>query len=128
MATAAASPDLARTAGVDVRHLKLLFLITFALTIAPGMRYLGVFPMGAVIIIAAATARRPGDNLHRNARRLPQLRCRQTPLSGSMLAAGFHRDSGPLIVLVAASVFLLSPVAGNPVVTSRNAFVRLRHR
>jgi zinc transport system permease protein len=35
------SPDVARTAGIDVQRLNLLYLEMFALTIALGLRYLG---------------------------------------------------------------------------------------
>ena len=51
------SPDLARTAGVNVRRLDLVFLLLFALTIGIGLRYLGVLLMGALIIIPAVTAK-----------------------------------------------------------------------
>jgi zinc transport system permease protein len=43
------SPDVARTAGIDVRRLDLLYLETFTLTIALGLRFLGVLLMGALI-------------------------------------------------------------------------------
>ena len=57
------SPDVARTAGINVRRLNLLYLQTFALTIALGLRYLGVLLMGALIIIPAATAKGLARNL-----------------------------------------------------------------
>src|ERR1700682_2716324 len=57
------SPDVARTAGINVRRLNLFYLLTFALTIALGLRYLGVLLMGALIIIPAATAKRLAKNL-----------------------------------------------------------------
>jgi len=50
------SPDLARTAGVNVRRVDLAYLLLFALTIGIGLRYLGVLLMGALIIIPAVTA------------------------------------------------------------------------
>lgn len=58
------SPDVARTAGINVRRLNLLYLQTFALTIALGLRYLGVLLMGALIIIPAATAKRVARDLN----------------------------------------------------------------
>jgi zinc transport system permease protein len=58
------SPDLARTAGIDVRRLNLVFLLMFALTIALGLRYLGVLLMGALIIKPAASAKRVARNLN----------------------------------------------------------------
>ena len=57
------SPDVARTAGINVRRLNLLYLLTFALIIALGLGYLGVLLMGALIIILAATAKRLAKNL-----------------------------------------------------------------
>lgn len=56
------SPDVARTAGIDVRRLNLLFLQTFALTIALGLRYLGVLLMGALIIIPPAHREATGEH------------------------------------------------------------------
>ena len=43
------SPDVARTAGIDVRWLDIHYLEAFALTIALGLRFLGVLLMGALI-------------------------------------------------------------------------------
>jgi ABC-type Mn2+/Zn2+ transport system permease subunit len=101
------SPDLARTAGVNVRALNLLFLLTFALTIALGLRYLGVLLMGALVIIPAATGRRL-------ARNFPEMLAISVTCAivataaGSLIAGWLQRDSGPPIVLVASAVFLLS--------------------
>jgi zinc transport system permease protein len=52
------SPEIALTCGIDVERLNLLYLLTFAATVALGLRYLGVLLMGSLIIIPAATARR----------------------------------------------------------------------
>jgi ABC-type Mn2+/Zn2+ transport system permease subunit len=57
------SPDIARTAGIDVRRLDLLYLEMFALTVALGLRYLGVLLMGSLLIIPAATAKRLSKDL-----------------------------------------------------------------
>jgi len=42
---------------VNVSRLDLGFLVAFALTVALGLRYLGILLMGSLIIIPAATAR-----------------------------------------------------------------------
>src|SRR5882724_6180204 len=52
------SPEIARTSGINVARLDLLFLETFVLTVALGLRYLGVLLVGSLIIIPAATAKR----------------------------------------------------------------------
>lgn len=101
------SPDVARTAGIDVRRFDLLYLEAFALTIALGLRYLGVLLMGALIIIPAATAKRLAHDL-------PSMLWISVVLSvisttaGSTMAVHMHREAGPIIVLVATALFLLS--------------------
>ncbi len=101
------SPDVARTAGIDVRRLDLLYLGAFALTIALGLRFLGVLLMGALIIIPAATAKRLARNLTEMLVLAVSIAV-ATTLVGTWLAAVFHRQTGPFIVIVAAACFLLS--------------------
>jgi ABC-type Mn2+/Zn2+ transport system permease subunit len=101
------SPDVARTAGINVHRLNLLYLETFALTIALGLRYLGVLLMGALIIIPAATAKRVAKDLNTMLAAAVVVAVIAT-LFGNYLAATLHRDSGPLIVTVAAACFLVS--------------------
>lgn len=107
------SPDVARTAGINVRRLNLLYLQTFALTIALGLRYLGVLLMGALIIIPAATAKRLASHLQGMLSIAVGVAVAATML-GSWIAAVLHRESGPLIVSVAAAVFLVSLVRRPP--------------
>jgi zinc transport system permease protein len=101
------SPEVARTAGIDVRRLNLLYLEMFALTIALGLRYLGVLLMGALIIIPAATAKRLAGNLSGMLTGAAAIAVAATA-AGNGLAAWLHRQTGPLIVLVATGCFLLS--------------------
>jgi zinc transport system permease protein len=101
------SRDVALTAGVDVRRLDLLYLETFALTIALGLRYLGVLLMGALIIIPAATAKRVARNLNGMLGVAVALAVIATT-GGSALAVWLGRETGPLIVLVAAAAFAAS--------------------
>jgi zinc transport system permease protein len=101
------SPDVALAAGIDVRRLNLLYLQTFALTIALGLRYLGVLLMGALIIIPAATAKRAARDLNGMLRIAVAVAVIATGV-GTRLAACLHRETGPLIVMVATAAFLLS--------------------
>ena len=101
------SPEVARTAGINVGRLNLLYLEAFALTIALGLRYLGVLLMGALIIVPAATAK----GLARNLTSMLYIAAGIAVLStvvGTGAAAWLHRPSGPLIVMMATVVFLLS--------------------
>jgi ABC-type Mn2+/Zn2+ transport system permease subunit len=101
------SPDVARTAGINVRLLNLLYLQTFALTTGLGLRYLGVLLMGALIIIPAATAKRLAGSLSAMLITAMAVAVFAT-VTGSYLAAWLHRETGPFIVSVAAGCFLLS--------------------
>jgi ABC-type Mn2+/Zn2+ transport system permease subunit len=56
------SLEIARTSGIDVVRLDLLCPKTFALTVAFGLRYLGVLLMGS-LIIPAATAKQIAGTL-----------------------------------------------------------------
>jgi ABC-type Mn2+/Zn2+ transport system permease subunit len=106
LVVALVSPDVARTAGINVRRLDLMYLLMFALTIALGLRYLGVLLMGALIIIPAAAAKRLATGLTAMLAAAVGVAVTAT-LAGSYLAVWLHRDSGPLIVLVAAGIFLI---------------------
>lgn len=101
------SPDVARTAGINVRRLDLFYLLTFALTIALGLRFLGVLLMGALIIIPAATAKRLAKNLTQMLL-IAVLVAVVATVAGTWLASWLHRETGSLIVTAAACMFLLS--------------------
>ena len=101
------SPEIALTSGIDVPRLNLLFLVAFAVTVALGLRYLGVLLMGSLVIIPAATARR----LARNLAGMFGVSIAVAVLAtvfGTYVAAGLHRESGPVIVTIAAACFLLA--------------------
>lgn len=98
------SADIALTSGINVRRLNLLFLLAFALTVALGLRYLGVLLMGSLAIIPAATARRLARSLGSMLILAVALAVVAT-LGGTWLAARLGRESGPLIIAVAAASF-----------------------
>jgi ABC-type Mn2+/Zn2+ transport system permease subunit len=101
------SPDVARTAGVNVRRLDFFYLEAFALTIALGLRFLGVLLMGALIIVPAASGRRLASSLSTMLQITVTISVTST-LIGTWIGLYLHRQAGPLIVLVATDIFLLS--------------------
>jgi zinc transport system permease protein len=107
------SPDIALTTGVDVRRLNLLYLLAFALTVALGLRYLGVLLMGSLVIIPAATARRLARGLNQMLVISVAVALVST-LLGIWVAASAHRESGPIIVAVAAMCFFLTALRAPP--------------
>jgi ABC-type Mn2+/Zn2+ transport system permease subunit len=107
LVVALVSPDVARTAGIHVTRLNLLYLEMFSLTIALGLRYLGVLLMGALIIIPAATAKRLAKNLT-SMLTIAVVAAVTSTLAGSILAQSLHRGTGPLIVVFSAACFLIT--------------------
>lgn len=100
------SSDLARTVGVDVRRLDLLYLLAFALTVALGLRYLGVLLMGSLIIIPATTARYLARSLGGMLGLSVALAVAST-LLGTLGAPLLHVAAGPLVIAIAAAFFML---------------------
>ncbi|HMA40955.1 MAG TPA: metal ABC transporter permease [Gemmatimonadales bacterium] len=100
------SSDLARTVGIDVRRLDLVYLLAFALTVALGLRYLGVLLMGSLIIIPATTARYVARSLGSMLWVAVALSVAST-LLGALGAPLLHVATGPLIISLAAAFFLL---------------------
>jgi ABC-type Mn2+/Zn2+ transport system permease subunit len=101
------SPDLARTAGVRVARVELLFLLAFALTVALGLRYLGVLLMGSLIIIPAATAKQLARSLSGMQWISVGIAVGAT-LVGAYAGPALGLDTGPVTIVVAAAVFFVS--------------------
>jgi ABC-type Mn2+/Zn2+ transport system permease subunit len=87
--------------------LNLFFLLIFALTIAIGLRYLGVLLVGSLVIIPAATAKRLARSLRGMLVISVAVSIASTTL-GTWLAVSLRRTPGSMIVLVAAGFFVLS--------------------
>jgi ABC-type Mn2+/Zn2+ transport system permease subunit len=103
------SADLARTTGIDVPRLDLLYLLAFALTVALGLRYLGVLLMGSLIIIPAATARSLAKSLDTMLLMAVGIAVLAT-LAGTLLGPVLRVATGPLIIAIAAGCFFLGLV------------------
>lgn len=101
------SRDIARTAGIDTRRLNLIYLQMFALTVALGLRYLGVLLMGSLIIIPAATAKHLSRSLNQMLTLAAAFAVGATA-TGSALGFWLHRETGPLIVTISGLGFLIT--------------------
>jgi hypothetical protein len=103
--------SVALTSGVDVRRLDLLYLLTLSLTVALGLRYLGVLLMGSLLIIPPAAARVLARNLKEMLVLSAAIAIVST-VSGSYIAALTGRATGPTIVIIAASIFFATSIRG----------------
>ncbi len=101
------SPEIARTSGINVSRLNLAFLVVFALTIALGLRYLGVLLIGSLAIIPAATAKRLALSLN-GMLGIAVVVSVVATTAGTSAARVLHREPGPLVILVASACFVLS--------------------
>jgi ABC-type Mn2+/Zn2+ transport system permease subunit len=106
LVVALVSRDLARTSGIDVARPSLLYLATFSITVALGLRYLGVLLMGSLIIIPAATAKHLATGLGSMLAIAVTIATFAT-LTGTALARALQRETGPVIIVVAAAVFFV---------------------
>jgi len=101
------SSDIARIAGIDVRRLELAFLVAFAITVALGLRYLGVLLMGSLLIIPAATARLLAHGLTSMLALSAAIAIVSTT-TGTVIAQHLNQEPGPFVVLVASGCFALA--------------------
>src|ERR1043166_6941141 len=98
------SSDLVHTLGVNVPRLDLLYLMAFALTVALGLRYLGVLLMGSLIIIPATTGMHLGRSL-RSMQLIAVTSAIGSTVLGTTLAPRLGVAAGPLIIVIAATAF-----------------------
>jgi len=101
------SIDMARTSGISVARLELMYLMAFSLTVALGLRYLGVLLMGSLIIIPAATAKLVARSLDEMLAISVGCAVAST-LAGEAIAARIDRPTGPVIIAIAAALFFAS--------------------
>jgi ABC-type Mn2+/Zn2+ transport system permease subunit len=101
------SPDLAGALGINVPRLDLLYLLAFALTVALGLRYLGVLLMGSLIIIPATTAMYLARRLQ-SMQIIAVTTAVSSTLLGTAVASRLDVSSGPVIIVVAAGLFCAS--------------------
>ena len=107
------SPDIALTSGINVRRLDFVFLLMFALTVALGLKYLGVLLMGSLLIIPAATGRRLGRSL-RGMFVVSVGVALVATIAGTWLGAALGAPTGPLIIAAATACFVAAALLPGP--------------
>src|SRR3989344_2063787 len=101
------SKELAKTASVSTEKLQFLFLVTFALTVLLGLKFLGVLLMGSLIIIPAAAARNVARNL--NGMLVIASTCALlSVVLGMFIASTTQAQLGPTIIIIASVFFVIS--------------------
>lgn len=101
------SPELAAASGVRVSRISLYYLTAFSLTILLGLRFLGSLLVGALIILPAAVGRQLTHTLSAFLLVSSLVSVASVGL-GFIIAHQYNLQLGPVIVTVAAILFLLS--------------------
>jgi ABC-type Mn2+/Zn2+ transport system permease subunit len=101
------SEDLAKSTGVDMSKINLVYLLMVGLVVALGVKFVGTLLTGAMVIIPAAAAK----NFARSIKHFQMLAIIIGILSailGILVAKSFAVSSGPVVVLVSIAFFILS--------------------
>ncbi len=101
------SSELAQIEGLNVSKLRLLLMLLTALTIALSMKFVGALIITSLLIIPSATARR----FAKSPEQMTAYAILFTIFSvtGGLILSGFKdTPAGPSVVIIAASIFILS--------------------
>lgn len=101
------SSDLAKAQKVNFSRINLIYLLLVGVVVAMGVKFLGTLLTGALVIIPAAAAKNVTSSIKSYVSVsiiIGTLSC----LFGILLAQAFSLASGPLVVLSAVLIFLLS--------------------
>jgi ABC-type Mn2+/Zn2+ transport system permease subunit len=101
------SEDLAKSQGVNIKNINLIYLLMVGLVVALGIKFLGTLLTGAMVIIPAAAAKNISLNL-RDFRFYSILFGITSTVSGILVAKAYDAASGPIIVLMSVIIFITS--------------------
>ncbi len=107
------SEDLARSTGVPVARVNLLYLLLVAVVVAAGIQIVGTLLVGALVIVPAAAVKNVTPGLTRYSL-LSGIVGGVSAFSGILLAAALNLPTvpaGPLIVIIGFGIFLLAIAA-----------------
>lgn len=104
------SPELAAASGLSRSRLNLIFLLLFTTTVLLGLRFLGALLAGALIVIPATIARQWTQRLSAFLG-ISALVSVVSVGVGLALAHWYHLQQGPMVVIIAAVLFLVSLVS-----------------
>jgi len=104
------SDELARSTGIPVSRVNLLYLLLVAVVVAAGIQIVGSLLVGALVIVPAAAMKNVSSNLTRYAV-LSGISGVVSAVSGILLSSFLDVPAGPLVVIVGFVIFLVAIVA-----------------
>ncbi len=99
------SQEMAQTVGINNKRLEYFFLLSFALGVALGIRFVGALLMGSLVIIPAASAK----NISRSLRSFMSLSVIFGVLAaafGIYIAYVYSLSPGPVFIIISALIFI----------------------
>ncbi len=106
------SEDLAKSQGINMPKVNLIYLLMVAMVVALGVKFLGTLLTGAMVIIPAVSARNLAKNIN-SFQILSIIFGLGSSVVGIILAKYFSFSSGPIIVLTSIGIFLISYIFKN---------------
>ncbi|MFB6212883.1 MAG: metal ABC transporter permease [Candidatus Magasanikbacteria bacterium] len=101
------SPDLAFSEGVNIQRTNLIYMLCIAFVVAIEVKLVGVLLPAALMSIPGASARGIGSSLNQYAL-LSTFFGAVSALFGTLIALIGGLPAGPVIILIASAIFLLS--------------------
>lgn len=101
------SKDLAKSQNINVKRVDLIYLLLVSSVVALGVKFLGTLLTGAMVILPAVTAKNLAKDI-KSFQILSMILGIFTTLIGIMIARNYNLASGPVIVLTAVALFVLS--------------------
>jgi len=101
------SEDLAKSQGINVGRINLVYLLTVSLVVALGVKFLGTLLTGAMVIVPAVAAKNVAKNI-KGFQFLSLILGVAASVIGILAARYFDITSGPAVVLVAIAFFVVS--------------------
>lgn len=101
------SEDLAKAQKINISQTNLIYLLMVGLVVALGVKFLGTLLTGALVIIPAVTAK----NIAKSIRSYHLISITVgiiSSVAGILLANSFGFPTGPIVILVGISVYILS--------------------
>lgn len=101
------APDLAKSQGVKVDLLNLIFLFLVAGAVALGVKVVGSLLMGSLVIIPAVSAKNIASNM-KSYGFVSAVFGMASAVGGILIASHYGLLPGPLVVLTSAGIFLFT--------------------
>lgn len=101
------SSEMAKSVGISIRKINLIYLVLVGTVVALGVRFVGTLLMGALVIIPAASAKNISKSIT-GYYLLSIIFGIISSLFGILVAAFYHLSSGPIVVLTSIFIFILT--------------------